>query len=197
MAKRIKRRDFMTTTAAAGMAAAVRPLSASGPTVLLQGNSRPVIVASANGHQFKNGGAQTCVELAFERCGAERAIFERDALRLQVCAAAVRRDDRRRIAEAEKARSARTRRGRGDDRVRVVLAQCGASLPCDVQRVPGHVDLRRRHVLRLSADNIKRADEGRCRWRRDGGSCARYAWWRRPDAGHLDFVRLNNGRGLS
>ena len=68
MAKRIKRRDFMTTTAAAGVAAAVRPLAAaSGPTILLQGNSRPVIVASANGHQFKNGGAQTCVELAFER----------------------------------------------------------------------------------------------------------------------------------
>jgi len=68
MANRIKRRDFMTTTAGAGIAAAVRPLAASsGPTVLVQGNSRPVIVASANGHQFKNGGPQTCVELAFER----------------------------------------------------------------------------------------------------------------------------------
>ena len=58
----------MTTTAGAGTAAAVRPLTASsGPTVLVQGNSRPVIVAAANGHPVKNGGPQTGVELAFER----------------------------------------------------------------------------------------------------------------------------------
>jgi N4-(beta-N-acetylglucosaminyl)-L-asparaginase len=67
MAKRINRRDFMTTTAAAGVAAAAASLAASGPAVIVQSNSRPVIVASANGHQFKNGGAETCVELAFER----------------------------------------------------------------------------------------------------------------------------------
>ena len=29
--------------------------------------SRPVVVASGNGHQFKNGGDKTCVETAFER----------------------------------------------------------------------------------------------------------------------------------
>jgi N4-(beta-N-acetylglucosaminyl)-L-asparaginase len=27
----------------------------------------PVVVASANGHRFKNGGTKTCVEAAFER----------------------------------------------------------------------------------------------------------------------------------
>ena len=59
MATRIKRRDFMTTTAGAGIAAAARPLAASsGPAVIVQGSSRPVVVASANGHRFKNGGAQ-------------------------------------------------------------------------------------------------------------------------------------------
>ena len=68
MSTRIKRRDFMATTAGAGIAAAVRPLTASsGPAVILQGESRPVVVASDNGNRFKNGGAQTCVELAFER----------------------------------------------------------------------------------------------------------------------------------
>jgi N4-(beta-N-acetylglucosaminyl)-L-asparaginase len=68
MAKRINRRDFMTTTAAAGVAAAAAPLAtASGPAVIVQGASRPVVVASANGHTFRNGGTQTCVELAFEK----------------------------------------------------------------------------------------------------------------------------------
>lgn len=58
----------MATTAGAGIAAAVRPLAAaSGPAVIVQGSSRPVIVASGNGHRFKNGGPQTCVEIAFEK----------------------------------------------------------------------------------------------------------------------------------
>jgi N4-(beta-N-acetylglucosaminyl)-L-asparaginase len=68
MATRINRRDFMATTAAAGIAAAARPLAAStGPAVIVQGASRPVVVSSANGHRFKNGGAKTCVETAFEQ----------------------------------------------------------------------------------------------------------------------------------
>ena len=66
MAK-INRRAFMATTAAAGIAAAARPLSAaSGPAVIVQGSTRPVVIASGNGHQFKNGGTKTCVETAFE-----------------------------------------------------------------------------------------------------------------------------------
>ena len=68
MAKQIRRREFMTTTAGAGIAAAVAPLAAgSGPAVIVQGESRPVVVASGNGNTFKNGGTQTGVELAFER----------------------------------------------------------------------------------------------------------------------------------
>jgi N4-(beta-N-acetylglucosaminyl)-L-asparaginase len=67
MATRIRRREFMTTTAGAGIAAAVRPLGASGPAVIVQGNSRPVVVSSANGHRFRNGGQQTAVEIAFEK----------------------------------------------------------------------------------------------------------------------------------
>jgi N4-(beta-N-acetylglucosaminyl)-L-asparaginase len=68
MATKINRRDFMATTAAAGLAAAARPLSAAGgPAVIVQGSSRPIVVASANGHQFRNGGTKTCVETAFEK----------------------------------------------------------------------------------------------------------------------------------
>ena len=67
MSRRLNRRDFMATTAAAGLAAAARPLSAaSGPAVIVQGSTRPVVIASGNGHQFKNGGTKTCVETAFE-----------------------------------------------------------------------------------------------------------------------------------
>jgi len=78
MAKRLNRRDFMATTAAAGLAAAARPLAADGsgtpkpsgegaPAIVTQGSSKPVVVSSANGHRFKNGGTKTCVETAFEQ----------------------------------------------------------------------------------------------------------------------------------
>jgi N4-(beta-N-acetylglucosaminyl)-L-asparaginase len=57
----------MASTAAAGLAAAARPLAGSGPTMIVQSGVRPVVISSANGHHFKNGGTSTCVETAFER----------------------------------------------------------------------------------------------------------------------------------
>jgi N4-(beta-N-acetylglucosaminyl)-L-asparaginase len=65
MAKRIDRRQFVQTTAVAGVAAASRPLFAQAPTVMTPKSVRPVVVASSNGNKFKNGGSKTCVETAF------------------------------------------------------------------------------------------------------------------------------------
>jgi len=65
---KINRREFMTTTAGAGILAASSSLTASGgPAVITQPASKPIIIASANGHQFKNGGTKTCVETAWEK----------------------------------------------------------------------------------------------------------------------------------
>ena len=63
---RVNRRDFIATTAAASIAAAAKPF-ASGPEVIVQSATRPVVVASDNGHKFRNGGSKTCVETAFEK----------------------------------------------------------------------------------------------------------------------------------
>jgi N4-(beta-N-acetylglucosaminyl)-L-asparaginase len=64
----MNRRDFMATTAGAGIMAAAGPLAASrGPEIMMQSGVRPVVVSSANGHHFKNGGTKTCVETAFEK----------------------------------------------------------------------------------------------------------------------------------
>ncbi|MBP6716549.1 MAG: N(4)-(beta-N-acetylglucosaminyl)-L-asparaginase [Acidobacteria bacterium] len=64
---KVNRRDFIATTAAAGVVAAAGPLAASGPEVIVQRSSRPVVVASDNGNRYKNGGTKTCVQLAFEQ----------------------------------------------------------------------------------------------------------------------------------
>ena len=66
--RKVNRREFVKTGAAAGLAAAA-PSTAlgAGPTMIMQTTFRPVVVSSANGHRFKNGGSKTCVETAFER----------------------------------------------------------------------------------------------------------------------------------
>ena len=66
MSRKLNRRQFVMTGTAASLAAAAAPATAFGqaPT-MLTGGSKPVVVASGNGHRFKNGGDKTCVETAF------------------------------------------------------------------------------------------------------------------------------------
>jgi N4-(beta-N-acetylglucosaminyl)-L-asparaginase len=64
---RVNRREFVKAGTVAGLAAATPMTALSGPAVIVQGSSRPVVVSSGNGHQYKNGGDKTCVETAFER----------------------------------------------------------------------------------------------------------------------------------
>src|SRR5262249_28384492 len=77
MGRRLNRRDFVRTTAAAGIAAAppgtlfgqtqASPAPGmQGPTVMTPKSIRPVVISSANGNRFKNGGPVTCVEKAFQ-----------------------------------------------------------------------------------------------------------------------------------
>jgi len=68
MSPKLNRREFVKAGTAAGLAAAA-PVTAfaKGPTMMMQSTSRPVVVASGNGQQYKNGGDKTCVETAFER----------------------------------------------------------------------------------------------------------------------------------
>jgi N4-(beta-N-acetylglucosaminyl)-L-asparaginase len=66
MTKKIKRRDFMRTSAAAGLTIAATSKQASGfPTILTQSAVKPLVIASANGNRFKNGGSVTAVQKAF------------------------------------------------------------------------------------------------------------------------------------
>ena len=46
-------------------AGGVALLAQTSPTIITRGPAKPVVIASANGNQFKNGGTVTCVEKAF------------------------------------------------------------------------------------------------------------------------------------
>jgi len=71
MAKRVNRREFVLSGAAAVVAAGVRPAGAQAPsgaqapTMMVKKTVRPVVVASNNGNIYKNGGDVTGVAKAF------------------------------------------------------------------------------------------------------------------------------------
>ena len=54
---KMKRRDFIVTGAAAGIAF---------PMIMKQSTVKPLVIASANGNRFKNGGTVTAVQKAFQ-----------------------------------------------------------------------------------------------------------------------------------
>jgi N4-(beta-N-acetylglucosaminyl)-L-asparaginase len=67
MPRRISRREFVRAGAAAGLASgAPRALFGSpGPATITGNGVSPVVISSANGNWYKNGGTVTCVEKAF------------------------------------------------------------------------------------------------------------------------------------
>jgi N4-(beta-N-acetylglucosaminyl)-L-asparaginase len=68
MRRRFSRRDFVRAGTAASVAAAVpRSLFGRAPAVVVPGPVRAVVISSANGNWFKNGGKVTCVEKAYTR----------------------------------------------------------------------------------------------------------------------------------
>jgi len=62
----MKRRDFMISSAVAGAAMASKRTVARAPTMLIPAAVKPLVIASANGNHFKNGGDVTCVQKAFQ-----------------------------------------------------------------------------------------------------------------------------------
>ena len=63
----MNRRRFVQSSVASGLTLAVAPraLLGQGPTVMNSKPVKPVVIASANGNKFKNGGDVTCVQKAF------------------------------------------------------------------------------------------------------------------------------------
>lgn len=65
MPARIDRREFVRTGALAAGLGTLPENSAGGAPAIRQTGSRPVVIASANGHRYTNGGEETCVVRAF------------------------------------------------------------------------------------------------------------------------------------
>ena len=74
----MQRRDFLTsaTTTLGAIAAVDVSLPRLAPAIIRQRAAKPIVVASSNGHYFKNGGNKTCVELAFEMMTQGRDVLD-------------------------------------------------------------------------------------------------------------------------
>ncbi len=67
MTKKLTRRNFVLTGAAAGiMAGQGNAAQNQGPHIVKGGAVKPLVISAANGNRFKNGGTVTCVEKAFK-----------------------------------------------------------------------------------------------------------------------------------
>ena len=66
MTKKIKRREFMRSGAVAGITlASAKSAISQFPNILIQSGIKPIVISSANGNRFKNGGDMTAVHKAF------------------------------------------------------------------------------------------------------------------------------------
>jgi len=73
--QKVSRREFVQ--AGAGIAAVgAAPALAQGPTVYVPGATKPVVIASANGNHYKNGGPRTAVDEAFTRMTAGEDVLD-------------------------------------------------------------------------------------------------------------------------
>ena len=67
MSKKLNRRDFFVSSAAAGLTSVTLNDAFGKAPAVFTGKSKPVVVASRNGYTIKNGGKLSCVETAFEK----------------------------------------------------------------------------------------------------------------------------------
>jgi len=76
MTDRISRRDFVVTSTAGLAAAAAAPAFGQAPSVMTKKSVKPVVIASANGNEYKNGGTMTGVEKAFSMMTSGTDVLE-------------------------------------------------------------------------------------------------------------------------
>jgi N4-(beta-N-acetylglucosaminyl)-L-asparaginase len=84
MARKVSRRQFVQTSTTGLAIAVARPAFGQAPAVAA-GGVKPVVVASSNGNRFKNGGAVTGVQKAFEMMTKGTDVLEAVVAGVNLC----------------------------------------------------------------------------------------------------------------
>jgi N4-(beta-N-acetylglucosaminyl)-L-asparaginase len=84
MPRKVNRREFVVSSAA-GLAAAAHTRTAAGAPAVIQSGVKPIVVSSANGNQYKNGGSKTGVEIAFEMIAGGKDVLDALVAGVNLC----------------------------------------------------------------------------------------------------------------
>jgi len=85
MSRSFSRREFVRAASVAAVASGAASRGAAGqeqsapaaaPTLLVRSARPPIVIASENGHKFRNGGPRTCVEEAWQRIAAGEDLLD-------------------------------------------------------------------------------------------------------------------------
>ena len=83
MGQRVSRRHFVRTGTGFAAAAAASPAFGQGPAIASA--TRPVVIASANGNEYRNGGPRTAVEEAFLRISRGEDVLDALVAGVAIC----------------------------------------------------------------------------------------------------------------
>jgi N4-(beta-N-acetylglucosaminyl)-L-asparaginase len=84
MSRKVNRREFVVTSAAGIAVAASTSVSAKAPAVRRQG-VKPLVVSSANGFQYKNGGPKSGIEIAFGMIAEGKDVLDAVIAGVNIC----------------------------------------------------------------------------------------------------------------
>ena len=84
MARKVNRREFVVSSAAGIAAAAHTGVSAKAPAVRRQ-SVKPLVVSSANGFQYKNGGPKSGIEIAFGMIAEGKDVLDAVIAGVNIC----------------------------------------------------------------------------------------------------------------
>jgi N4-(beta-N-acetylglucosaminyl)-L-asparaginase len=85
MSRKVNRREFVVSSAAAGLAAAAHARSSAQAPAVIRSGVKPLVVSSANGNQYKNGGTKTGVEIAFAMIAEGKDVLDAVIAGVNVC----------------------------------------------------------------------------------------------------------------
>ena len=84
MSRKVNRREFVVSSAAGIAAATSTGVSAKAPAVIRQ-SARPLVVSSANGFQYKNGGPRSGIEIAFGMIAEGKDVLDAVIAGVNIC----------------------------------------------------------------------------------------------------------------
>ena len=84
MSRKVNRREFVVSSAAGIAAAASTGVSGKAPAVIRQ-SPKPLVVSSANGFRYKNGGTKTGIEIAFGMIAEGKDVLDAVIAGVNIC----------------------------------------------------------------------------------------------------------------